>query len=57
MGDLEEQTITYTSPNGDLRWKRDSHERIFVQQRIKELEQELKLLRSRLMTNSMPNNM
>ncbi len=44
----QEQQMMCISPNGDLRSKKENYEKVFIQRRIRELEQELKHLRSQL---------
>lgn len=47
-----QQQILYSSANGDLQTRKENQEKVYIQKRIKELEQELKQLRSALMTDS-----
>ncbi|CAF4386370.1 unnamed protein product, partial [Rotaria magnacalcarata] len=48
----QEQQMMCISPNGDLRSKKENYEKFFIQRRIRELEQELKHLRSQLIPSS-----
>ncbi|CAF2992204.1 unnamed protein product [Rotaria sp. Silwood2] len=48
----EQQQIPFISPNGGLRLKKENYDRLLIRKRIKELEQELRHLRSQLIKNS-----
>ncbi|CAF4504812.1 unnamed protein product [Rotaria sp. Silwood1] len=52
----EQQQMPFISPNGGVRSKKENYEKLLIRKRIKELEHELKHLRSQLITSSTTNN-
>ncbi|CAF1117625.1 unnamed protein product [Rotaria sordida] len=52
----QQQQMSFISPNGGLRLKKENYEKLLIRKRIKELEQELKHLKSQLIINSTTNN-